>query len=279
MLGVVQIQIHQHRKDRHDDDVQQILRGADLGQPPGLGQLVDDADLSGALGDLPDDDEEGDDLRGDIVHHQREERLVGVEAGLEPGRDHGPDGACGCARGDHDGDQQPAGQLVAQQDHAGCSRKAAGQDLSVTAEVPAAHAEGRRHSQGDHQQNGGVLQQHPDTALAAKGAVEDRDIDVDRVLTGQQHRDQTGENYGQKNGRCANAQSLIPGQSAALGNMNQRFVRLLIHRLFLPDGSSSGQPRVFSRRGRGQCHSPCRRRAPGCGRPAPAAHRDPRRHR
>ena len=83
MLAVVEVDIDEHGQHRDDEDRQQVLVAADLRQPAGLGALVDDADLARALRRLPDDDEIGHELRGNVVHHEGEERLVRVPLGLE----------------------------------------------------------------------------------------------------------------------------------------------------------------------------------------------------
>ena len=86
MLGVVEVDVHADGQHRDDDDVQQIFVIADLRQPAKLSGLVYDADLAGALGGFPDDDKIRDKLGRNVVHHEGEQRLIGVPFGLEDGR-------------------------------------------------------------------------------------------------------------------------------------------------------------------------------------------------
>ena len=45
VLGVIQIEIHQNRDERDNEDIQKIFIASDLRKPADLGGLVDDADL------------------------------------------------------------------------------------------------------------------------------------------------------------------------------------------------------------------------------------------
>ena len=85
VLAVIEVDVHEHGEHRHHKDHQQVFLTADHRQPASLRALVDDADLTGTLGDLPHDDEEGRKLGGDVVHHQGEQRFIGVPLGLEEG--------------------------------------------------------------------------------------------------------------------------------------------------------------------------------------------------
>ena len=95
MLAVVQINVHQDSQDSNNENNEQIFLPADDRQPSGLGVLIDDADFSGALRNLPHDDKESGKLRGDIVHHQSEQCFVCVPLGLEERREKTPDTAGG----------------------------------------------------------------------------------------------------------------------------------------------------------------------------------------
>ena len=141
VLAVCEIDIHHAGQQGDHQNGEQLCLSADAGQPAGLGSLVDDADLTGAFGHLPYDDKVGGQLHGDVVHHQGEQRLVGVPSGLEEGGQEAPYGA-GQQRGrQRDDDQQEIGDLAAQQDHAGGGGQAADQGLPLGADVPEAHLE------------------------------------------------------------------------------------------------------------------------------------------
>ena len=257
MLGVVEVDIHAHGQQGHHQDVQQVFLPADLGQPAGLGGLVDDADLARALGDLPDDDEEGHQLRCHVVHHQGEQRLVGIPLGLEDGGDHAPDGAGGHTGEDHDGDEQVVWQLVAQQDHAGRGGKTAHQHLALAADVPKAHFERRRHSDGHAQQNGQILKEDPGLSGGAESALKNGDVDADGVLAGEEHGDDGAHHQCQQDGCAPDAPGRIPGQGFSLGDMEARIFFLyvcLTHGLrLLPSGSSACPRRVWWPFGRLRC--------------------------
>ena len=253
MFGVVEVDIHADADERHDDDVQQVLARSHLRQPACLCALVNDADLAGAFGHFPHDDIVGNQLSGDVVHHQGEQRLIGVPLGFEHRRNPGPDRAGDNAADHHQEDKQPVGDLVAEEDHTGRSSKAAHQHLSFSAEVPAAHAEGRRHGQRYTEENSDVLKEHPCSAAAAEGALEDRDVYAERIQPGHQ-RGQKGA--GQKcEDQCEgpDAPGLIPGQRAALCHMEERIMLLTVHLHFLPVLSSSCRRHACSRHGRARC--------------------------
>ena len=91
VLGVVEVNVHPDAYQRYDQHVQQVFLPADGREPADLGVLVDDADLAGALRRFPYNAEIGDQLGGDIVHHQGEEGLVGIPLRLEEGGNPGPD--------------------------------------------------------------------------------------------------------------------------------------------------------------------------------------------
>ena len=141
VLAVGKVHVHHAGQQSHHQNGEQLCLPADAGQPAGLGSLVDNADLTGALGHLPDNDKVGGQLHGDIVHHQGEQRLVGVPFGLEEGGQEAPYGAGQQRSRQRDDDQQEIGDLAAQQDHAGGGGQAADQGLPLGADVPEAHLE------------------------------------------------------------------------------------------------------------------------------------------
>ena len=189
MLAVIKIDVHEHGEHRHHKDHQQVFLTADHRQPASLRALVDDADLTGALGDLPHDDEEGRKLGGDIVHHQGEQRFIGVPLGLEEGGEEAPESARSQCRGQRDQDQHCVGELVSQTDHAGSRGQTANEHLTLGADVPKAHFEGGRHRQRNTQQDRQILEGDPGLSGGAEGTFEDRGKNIDRIFAGQQHSD------------------------------------------------------------------------------------------
>ena len=193
VLGIIQVNIHADGQDGDAENVQQVLVSGDHGEPSGLCVLVDDTDFAGSLGNFPDYDEIGDELSGDIVHHQGEQSLVRIPESFAGSRDHSPESACR-QRGDHaQENQKPAGNLIAQEDHAGGRGKRSDQDLSLSSQIPETHAEGGGQSQRYAEQDGNILTQDPHAAGRAEGALEHGDIDLDRIETGGDHRDQRAQ--------------------------------------------------------------------------------------
>ena len=102
-----------------------------------------------ALRILPEADGKGHQLQGDIVHHEREQGLVRVIARFAVGGNETPDHAKEHAADKHQEEEQRIRQFSAEKYHKSGARNAADQDLSLRADVPEAHAEGRRESDRD----------------------------------------------------------------------------------------------------------------------------------
>ena len=230
VLAVVEVDVHENGHDRNDQNGQQVLLAADDGEPACFTVLVDDTDLASALRHFPDDDEECSELGCDVVHHEREERLVGVPLRLEERRKKAPQRACRDGGDEHDENQNAVRKLVAQHDHTCRSGKTADQDLTFRADVPEAHLKRRSNGKRDAQQNREVLEGDPGFARGAECAVENGAVDADRVFTREEHCDDGADNQRQKNCAAADQHRLIPGQCIALGNVEQR---LFMHQLFL----------------------------------------------
>ena len=250
LLGAGQIEIHDNGQHQRHQDIQQVFIAADLGQPARHGGLVDNADLSGALGHLPEDDKVGNQLGSYIVHHQSEQCLIGVPLGLADSGNAAPDGAGQHGGEDHNDNQQPVGDLVSQQNHAGCGGQAANEDLALAAHVPEAHLERRGHCQGYHQQNGNVLAQDPHFPFRTEGTGEHGLVHTDGILPCQR-RGHNGANHQGKQDRAApDGPGPVPGQPIPFGNMQYS---VLIHCSCLPAASSScplpvsGKHRAFLR--------------------------------
>ena len=230
VLAVVEVDVHENGHDRNDQNGQQILLAADDGEPACFTVLVDDADLARALRHFPDDDEECSELGCDVVHHEREERLVGVPLRLEERRKKAPQRACRDGGDEHDENQNAVRKLVAQHDHTCRGGKTADQDLTFCADVPEAHLECGRDGKGDAEQNREVLERDPEFARGAECTIEDGAVDADRVFAREEHRDERADDQRQNNRAAADQHRLIPGQNVSLGDMEQG---LFMHRLFL----------------------------------------------
>ena len=168
VLGVIQIEIHQNRDNSDDENIQKIFVAADLREPADLRGLVDDADLAGALGVFPDDDEIGHKLRCNVVHHQREKRFIRIVFCLEIRRNEAPERTGQDAAHAHAHDNKGVRQRVAQADHARRRCERTGKHLTFTADVPEAHLKSRRHGERDAEKHRDVLQQPPDLAGRAE---------------------------------------------------------------------------------------------------------------
>ena len=252
MLGVVQIEIHQNRDERDNEDIQKVFIASDLRKPADLGGLVDDADLAGALGIFPNDNEIGYELHGDIVHHQSKERFVRIVFRFEIRRDKAPESAGENAAHAHAHNHKCVRQCVTQADHTRRRSQRAGEHLTLAADIPEAHFKGRRHGERNAKQHGDVLQQHPNLAGRAERAVKNGRIYLQRVFTGHRGCDNGANNKRKKNRRRADAPGFIPGKNIPLRDMNERRFHFLIHGFVLPALSSSCRLRAFPRRGRGR---------------------------
>ena len=230
MFAVFQINGDEDRDCRHDQDIQQILVGSNLGEPAGLGILIDDADVAGTLRDLPYDDKIRDQLGGDVVHHQGKQRFVCPPPRLEKGRDQGPYGTGRNAEYDHDHDQHGIRDLVSEQDHAAGRCQRTHEQLSLTADIPEPHPERRRQRQRDTEQNGQGLQQDPGFSGRAEAAVQDCRIHLDRVVPRHDRRDDGTDEQRKNNAECPDAPDFIPGHGFLPDHMEKRFMRLTVHR-------------------------------------------------
>ena len=218
MLAVLQIDVHKACHQSYDQNGQKILV-AHSGQPTGLSRLVDDANLTGALRHLPNDDKVGGQLHGDVVHHQGKQRFVGVPLGLEESRQEAPQGTGQEGSDQRNQDQQGSRELVAQQDHAGGGGQAADKGLTFRTDVPEAHLESGGHSQGDTQQNGHITGGNADAARSAESTGKNGAVNADRIFSGQQCGDQATKNQSQQQDAAANSQCLRQRQGITLRNL------------------------------------------------------------
>ena len=220
VLAVLQIDEHKSGHKSHDQNGQKILI-THCGQPASVAILIDNTNLTCALRHFPDDDEIGGKLHGNVVHHQGEQGLVGVPLGLEEGGQEAPDGAGHDRSRQRDNDQHGRGYLVAQQDHAGGGGQAADHRLTLGADVPKAHLEGRGNGQRKTQQNSHITEGHADAAGGSECTGEDGGVHINGVFAGEDRGDQTAENQSQQKNAAADEQSLGQRQRITLGNMEQ----------------------------------------------------------
>ena len=100
MLGVFEVDVHEHGEDDDDEDVDGIARAEDGGEPACLGAHVDGAE--GGRLTAEDIGAAGDDGGGDVVHHEGEQGLVGAPVRLKERGDERPQRAAEDAGDEHD---------------------------------------------------------------------------------------------------------------------------------------------------------------------------------
>ena len=220
MLGVVHVHRDQDGHDQNDQDGKSVFRSKDLGKPAALGLTVDHADCVGTLGILPDADQEIDDLRRHIVHHQREQGLIRVEIRLEKGRNDAPEHTGNSAYSDNEDQRDGQGKLITQVDHERRARSAAHQDLSFRADVPKAHPERGDQTDRDHKKDDRLSDRDPDPSLGADGSLNDSRVYLQRVLFGDRHNDDRAYDEGKKDCRQADRPGFLPGDRVPLFHMN-----------------------------------------------------------
>ena len=234
VLGVIQIEIHQNRDERDNEDIQKIFIASDLRKPADLGGLVDDADLAGALGILPNDDEIGYELHGDIVHHQSKERFIRIVFRFEIRRDKAPKSAGENAAHAHAHNHKCVRQCVTQADHTRRRSQRAGEHLTLAADIPEAHFKGRRHGERDTEKHRDILQQHPNLAGRAERAVKNGRIYLQRIFAGHRRCNNGAYDEREQDRRRADAPGFVPGESVPLRNVEERRSCFLIHGSALP---------------------------------------------
>ena len=234
VLGVIQIEIHQNRDNSDDENIQKIFIASDLREPADLRGLVDDADLAGALGVFPDDDEISHKLRGNVVHHQSKERFIRIVFCLEIRRDKAPESTGENAAHAHAHNHKSVRQCVAQADHARRRSQRAGEHLTLAADIPEAHFKGRRHCERNAKQHGDVLQQHPNLAGRAERAVKNGRIYLQRIFAGHRRCNNGAYDEREQDRRRADAPGFVPGESVPLRNVEERRSCFLIHGSALP---------------------------------------------
>ena len=231
MLGVIEVEEHQQHQHANHDDVEQILLVSNLRQPANLRALVDDADFARPLRRLPEDAEVRDQLRRDIVHHQREQRLIRIPLCLEQRRDAAPNRAGKHTGQQHHEYQRPVRQHVAQENHATGGGKAAHQRLTFAADVPKAHLKGRSQCNGNAQQAGKITQRPRETGGVHKRAVPHNAVHADGVQAGNKKDEERIHNKCQQDSNGAHQHFLHKGGTLPLGDTHKRFSCSFAHHL------------------------------------------------
>ena len=150
LLGVTQIAIHRDRQHDNDNQIDGVALSHDLRKPSSLALHIQLAQ-TGSLA-APDVDATGDELNGDIIHHQGEQRFVGRKSGFKPCGDKSPDGSGKNAGDEHRGIQHPVWHFAAVVDHDCGGGQRAHQHLTFCARVPEAHFESWSERNADEQQ-------------------------------------------------------------------------------------------------------------------------------
>ena len=226
MLGVFQVDVHSDGQRHDQNDVQAVSLPENLREPAGLGLLIDDAHRVGADWVFPKRHAIAGDLNGHIVHHQREERLVGIPLRLEGGGDHTPDAAAHQTGRGHNQQQRGRGNGGAEGTHDSSGEHAADQNLPLRADVPEFHLEGGSKADADAQQHHGVPDGDPAAALGAESTVKDSPIHFDGIQLCNRVDKSTADQKGEGNGNQPDAVSGGTGNTVALGDPQKRFFLL-----------------------------------------------------
>ena len=247
VLGIAHVHVHEHHQHQHDDPPAvyaqhpgQAGRRVELGDNLGAGPALPGAALEPA--------HQADD---DVVHHQGEERLVGVPFCLEKGGDQGPDAAGNRAGQTHDGQQHRPWQPPRPEQGEVGGRNGPGGDLPLRADVPEAHLEAGGDGQRAAQQGHRDLHRLPDGGLFPQSAGKYGAIGGQWVGAGDRD-EQRPQQQRQNHGAGPDAPDLPCLHAVPLGQADQRRL-LLLHVTrppFRPDGSSAGRSGPWWRCGR-----------------------------
>ena len=238
MLGLGEVEVHADRHDQHDQhipaEVAVIALREHVRQPALLAGGVDDADGVRAEGVLPLRHEEGRQLDGDVVHHQREERLVRVPAGLEEAGQEAPRRAGDKARDHHHKDEHHRRQRL-EIDHAGRRGDAADEDLPLGADVPELHLERGGKADRDAEHRHRVARGDPCAGLVAEGGIDDGAVDLEGADMYDRHDQQRAGHKAQQKADQPDAPGLPAGERrAALGHAQQGLMCLFVFHYSAP---------------------------------------------
>ena len=222
LLGIFQVQEHPHRQQQHQDNIQAVFLAEQLREPAVLGPLVDDAHGIGAHGIFPQGHKVAGELDGHVVHHQGEQRFIGVPHSLEGGGHHAPRRTSQQADHRHDDQQQGGGDIAAEGPHKPGGDDAADEDLSLGADVPEAHLEGGGQPHADAQQHHGVPDSNPAAPGGAEGAVKDALVHLEGVQLGDGEDEDAAHDQGQQHRDDPDGPCLGAGDAVPLGDAEQR---------------------------------------------------------
>ena len=219
VFAVLKVYICKHSHHCHNKNCEQVLLTRYLRQPASIGILVDYAYLTCSLGHFPDDDVIRRKLCCYVVHHQREQRFVGIPARLEEGGQEAPQCAGGYSRNYHYEDEKAVGQLIAEADHAGGGGEAAYEHLTLRAYVPEAHLECGGDSKGYAEQHREILEGNPSLTYRAECTVEYGAVNAYRVLARHEHCNQRADYQRKQYCTAAYSRRDVPWKRAALCDM------------------------------------------------------------
>ena len=227
LLGVAQIGPHGGAQNQNNENSPEVVAVVALAEqvadPAGLGVAVDNADGVGAEGVLPFRHAVGGEADGDIVHHQGEQGLVGIPLGLEEAGDQAPDTAQQEGGGNHADKEENVGHFSCEVAHEEHGTDGAHQHLAFRADVPEAHLEGRRQTDGDAGEDHHVAQEILE-ALAeqvervAEGALRHGDIDVNGVQADDGENDDGGGDQGEEDRDTADQRRFAKADAVTFGN-------------------------------------------------------------
>ena len=164
----------------------------------------------------------------DVVHHEREERLVGVPFRLEERRDKAPHAAGQRACERHDEQQHPRRHLARPVERKIGCRDGAGRDLALGADVPEAHLEARRNGQRAAQQRHGDLDGLTDGGGFAERTGDDRAVGRDGIHTHDADH-KSAQNERQQNRAKPDAPHLPCLHPVALGKAHEGRFHFVMH--------------------------------------------------
>ena len=150
MLGIAHVDGDEDRHGHDDKDERHEAVAEEFRKPAFPRVRVDGAHRG--FGAAPDIRECVDNVDRDVIHHKSEERLVGVPLRLEVCGNECPQRAKNGGGEEHEKEQEcirKAARVNHQED--GC--ESAHEDLSLTADVPEAHAEGGHKGEANAEQN------------------------------------------------------------------------------------------------------------------------------
>ena len=224
MLGVVHIDMHEHHQHQHDDPA-----AVDPQHPGEAGGGVKLGDDLRALAALPGPAlEPADHTDDDVVHHQGEQRLIGVPPGLEKGGNQGPH-AAGNGSGDaHDHQQHGGGKAARPEEGEVAGGDGPRGDLALGADVPKAHLKAGGDGQGAAQQGNGDLHRLADGALFPQGAGDHGAVSGDGIGPRQAHY-QGPQQQGEEDGPTPDAPDLPALHAVPLGKADEGNLFLVAH--------------------------------------------------